>query len=45
MKRKIKEMIKEGRKMEKFLNHTFVICAYKVSPYLEECINGYINTK
>ena len=42
MKRRIKEMIKEGRKMEKFLNHTFVICAYKVSPYLEECIKSIL---
>ena len=26
-------MIKEGRKMEKFLNRTFVICAYKESEF------------
>ncbi len=29
--------------MEKFENHTFVICAYKESQYLEECIKSVIN--
>ena len=29
--------------MEKFQNHTFVICAYKESPYLEECIKSVLN--
>lgn len=29
--------------MEKFNNHTFVICAYKESPYLEECIKSVLN--
>ena len=24
-------------------NHTFAICAYKESPYLEECIESLIN--
>lgn len=26
--------------MTNFLDHTFVVCAYKESPYLEECINS-----
>ena len=26
--------------MEEFKNHTFVICAYKESKYLEECIES-----
>ena len=25
------------------MEHTFVICAYKESPYLEECINSLKN--
>lgn len=29
--------------MEKFDNHTFVICAYKESPFLEECIKSVLN--
>ena len=29
--------------MERFKNHTFVICAYKQSQYLEECIKSVIN--
>lgn len=29
--------------MEKFENHTFVVCAYKESPYLEECIKSVLN--
>lgn len=29
--------------MKEFKNHTFVICAYKESKYLEECINSLIN--
>lgn len=29
--------------MRKFENHTFIICAYKESPYLEECIKSVIN--
>ncbi len=29
--------------MEKFENHTFVICAYKESQYLEECIKSVLN--
>lgn len=29
--------------MEKFENHTFVICAYKQSQYLEECIKSVLN--
>lgn len=29
--------------MERFDNHTFVICAYKESKYLEECIKSVIN--
>ncbi len=29
--------------MQEFKNHTFVICAYKESPYLEECIKSVIN--
>ena len=29
--------------MEKFENHTFVICAYKESQYLEECIKSVVN--
>ena len=24
-------------------DHTFVICAYKESPFLEECINSLLN--
>ena len=28
-----------------FLNHTFAICAYKESKYLEECIKSVINQK
>lgn len=31
--------------MKEFNNHTFVICAYKESPYLEECINSIINQR
>lgn len=31
--------------MNKFKNHTFVICAYKQSPYLEECIESILNQK
>lgn len=27
----------------KYLSHTFVICAYKESPYLEECIQSVLN--
>ena len=26
--------------MDEFKNHTFVICAYKESPYLEACIRS-----
>ncbi len=26
-------------------NHTFVICAYKESPYLEECIQSLMNQR
>lgn len=29
--------------MDRFNNHTFIICAYKESPYLEECIKSVIN--
>lgn len=29
--------------MEKFNNHTFIICAYKESQYLEECIKSVLN--
>ena len=29
--------------MKEFLNHTFVICAYKESEYLEECIKSVMN--
>lgn len=29
--------------MKKFENHTFVICAYKESQYLEECIKSVVN--
>lgn len=29
--------------MKKFSNHTFVICAYKESKYLEECIKSLLN--
>lgn len=29
--------------MTKFENHTFVVCAYKESKYLEECIKSIIN--
>lgn len=29
--------------MEKFSNHTFVICAYKESQFLEECIKSILN--
>ena len=29
--------------MKNFENHTFVICAYKESEYLEECINSVLN--
>lgn len=29
--------------MKEFSNHTFVICAYKESEYLEECINSVLN--
>lgn len=29
--------------MDKFENHTFVVCAYKESPYLEECIRSLLN--
>lgn len=29
--------------MKKFENHTFVICAYKESEYLEECIKSVVN--
>ena len=28
-----------------FKNHTFVICAYKESPYLEECIQSLMNQR
>lgn len=31
--------------MERFNNHTFIICAYKESQYLEECIKSVINQK
>ena len=31
--------------MNKFENHTFVICAYKESKYLEECIKSVLNQK
>lgn len=31
--------------MEEFKNHTFVVCAYKESEYLEECIKSLINQK
>lgn len=31
--------------MKKFQNHTFVICAYKESQYLEECIKSVLNQK
>ena len=29
--------------MKEFKNHTFVICAYKQSQYLEECIKSVLN--
>lgn len=29
--------------MKKFENHTFIVCAYKESPYLEECIKSVVN--
>ena len=29
--------------MNEFSNHTFIICAYKESPYLEECIQSVLN--
>ena len=29
--------------MREFKNHTFVICAYKESQYLEECIKSVLN--
>ena len=29
--------------MKEFKNHTFVICAYKESQYLEECIKSVLN--
>ena len=29
--------------MEKFNEHTFAICAYKESKFLEECIESIIN--
>ena len=29
--------------MEEYKNHTFAICAYKESPYLEECIKSLKN--
>lgn len=29
--------------MKEFQNHTFAICAYKESQYLEECINSLLN--
>ena len=29
--------------MDKFNNHTFAICAYKESRYLEECVKSVIN--
>ena len=29
--------------MKKFENHTFVVCAYKESQYLEECIKSVVN--
>lgn len=29
--------------MKEYNNHTFVICAYKESPYLEECIKSIEN--
>lgn len=29
--------------MKKFNNHTFIICAYKESQYLEECIKSVLN--
>ncbi|MBE5940066.1 MAG: glycosyltransferase [Lachnospiraceae bacterium] len=31
--------------MDKYINHTFAICAYKESRYLEECIKSLINQK
>ena len=31
--------------MKEFKNHTFVICAYKESPYLEDCIKSVLNQK
>ena len=31
--------------MGKFKNHTFVICAYKESKYLDECIQSILNQK
>lgn len=31
--------------MKEFKNHTFVICAYKQSQYLEECIKSILNQK
>lgn len=29
--------------MNEFKNHTFIVCAYKESPYLEECIKSVLN--
>ena len=31
--------------MDRFENHTFIICAYKESQYLEECIKSVLNQK
>ena len=29
--------------MERFDNHTFVVCAYKESEFLEECVKSLVN--
>ncbi len=31
--------------MKEFKNHTFIICAYKESTYLEECVKSLLNQK
>lgn len=31
--------------MKEFKNHTFIICAYKESKYLEECVKSLLNQK
>ena len=36
----MKERERKGNEMQQEIIHTFAVCAYKDSPYLEECLRS-----